>query len=265
MSTERARRVRIVGPGRAGGSFARALHAVGWQVEVVAGRGTARRAAGSSTQPAADPGAHDPTGSDPGDDGEGPLDLVLLCVPDGAVAAVATSLQVEPEVVVAHCAGSLGLDVLAPAERRASIHPLVALPDAERGAERLQGSWFAVAGDPIAREVVAALGGSAVEVRDDHRARYHAAASIASNHLVALMGQVERVAASVGVPLEAYLALAAGSLDDVAALGPAAALTGPVRRGDLATVQRHLDALPEDEREAYEAMARAAARLVPPP
>jgi predicted short-subunit dehydrogenase-like oxidoreductase (DUF2520 family) len=78
---------------------------------------------------------------------------------------------------------------------------------------------------------------------------------------VALMGQVERVAASIGAPLDAYLDLARGSLADVADLGPAAALTGPVRRGDSATVARHLAALPAEERAAYEAMAAEAARL----
>jgi predicted short-subunit dehydrogenase-like oxidoreductase (DUF2520 family) len=74
---------------------------------------------------------------------------------------------------------------------------------------------------------------------------------------------VERVAASVGVPLEAYLALARGALDNVGRLGPAAALTGPVRRGDEATVARHVAALDPSERPAYEALADAARRLVP--
>ena len=86
---------------------------------------------------------------------------------------------------------------------------------------------------------------------------------IAANHLVALLGQVERVAASIGAPLDAYLDLARGSLDDVADLGPAAALTGPVRRGDTATVERHLAALPEEERAAYAALAAEAGRLCP--
>jgi predicted short-subunit dehydrogenase-like oxidoreductase (DUF2520 family) len=118
-----------------------------------------------------------------------------------------------------------------------------------------------VAGDPIAHEVVAALDGEAVEVDDADRAAHHAAAVIASNHLVALMGQVERVAAAAGVPLAAYLDLAAAALANVTELGPAAALTGPVARGDAATVARHLAALPADERPAYVAMAAAAARL----
>jgi predicted short-subunit dehydrogenase-like oxidoreductase (DUF2520 family) len=101
-------------------------------------------------------------------------------------------------------------------------------------------------------------------VPDEARVLHHAAATIAANHLVALLGQVERVAAAAGVPLEAYLALARGALDNVDRLGPAAALTGPVRRGDEATVARHLAALDPGERAAYEALAAAARRLVPP-
>lgn len=227
-------RVRVVGAGRAGGSFAGALSDAGWSVELV-----------HHDHP--DPGAG--------------VDLVLVCVPDGAIAGLAAAWPVHPGAVVAHCAGSLGLDVLAPHPRVASVHPLVSLPDPSTGRERLRGAWFAVAGDEVAHRVVAALGGRAVEVPDAARVRYHAAAVVASNHLVALMGQVERLAADLGVPLEAFLALAAGSLDNVAAVGPAAALTGPVARGDWRTVARHLAALPPEEREAYLAMAEQAARL----
>jgi predicted short-subunit dehydrogenase-like oxidoreductase (DUF2520 family) len=100
------------------------------------------------------------------------------------------------------------------------------------------------------------------EVEDENRAAYHAAASIAANHLVALMGQVQRVGFAAGVPFEAYLDLARAALDDVADLGPVAALTGPVARGDEATVRRHLKALPPAERKAYRAMADAARTLV---
>lgn len=234
-------RVRIVGAGRAGGSFARALSAAGWSVEVAA------------------------RDADPGCAAAG-CDLLLLCVPDAAVAPLARRVDPVEETVVAHCAGSLGLDVLEPHPRRASIHPLVALPSPEVGAARLQGAWFAVAGTPaaaalLAHEVVAALAGRAVEVDDDDRVAYHAAAVVASNHLVALLGQVERLAATAGVPLEAYLDLVRGTVDNVAALGPAAALTGPVARGDWDTVARHRAALAPDELAAYDAMVAAAARL----
>jgi predicted short-subunit dehydrogenase-like oxidoreductase (DUF2520 family) len=98
-------------------------------------------------------------------------------------------------------------------------------------------------------------------VDDDDRVLYHAAAVVASNHLVALMGQVERLALAAGVPLEAYLDLADETLANVRALGPRGALTGPAARGDEATIRRHLRALPADERKAYRALAEAARRL----
>jgi predicted short-subunit dehydrogenase-like oxidoreductase (DUF2520 family) len=119
-----------------------------------------------------------------------------------------------------------------------------------------------VAGDPLAGEVVGALDGRPLTVAERDRVRYHAAACIASNHLVALLGQVERIGASTGVPLAAYLDLVRTTVENVAALGPAAALTGPVARGDEVTVARHLAALDADERPAYAAMADQARRLV---
>lgn len=228
---------RVVGPGRAGGALARALADAGWRVDGPVGRDLDPSTATSGTR------------------------LLLLAVPDGAVADVASSLA-PGDAVVAHVAGSLGLDVLAPHPRVGSVHPLVSLPDAELGARRLRGAWFATAGDPSVADVVRALDGRSVQVDDADRATYHAAAAVAANHLVALLGQVERLARDIGVPLEAYLDLARGALDNVAEVGPAAALTGPVARGDRATVARHLEALPEDERPAYAILAEAAERLV---
>jgi predicted short-subunit dehydrogenase-like oxidoreductase (DUF2520 family) len=232
-------RLRTIGPGRAGGSLERALVAVGWEALPSLGRGD------------------DLAGAADG------VDLVLIATPDAVVAEVAAVIRPNADAVIAHVSGSLGLGPLAGHPRVAVLHPLVALPDAERGAARLPGAWFglAVDGDPLADEVVAVLDGRAVRVAEGSWVRYHAAAVIAANHLVALLGQVERVAASIDVPLEAFLDLAAGSLDDVAELGPAAALTGPVKRGDTATVERHLAALPDDERAAYEALSAQAARL----
>ena len=78
------------------------------------------------------------------------------------------------------------------------------------------------------------------------------------------MGQVERVAAAAGVPFEAYLALARGSLDDVGQLGPRGAITGPAARRDEETLARHRAVLDPSEREAYDALAALAARLTEP-
>lgn len=234
-------RVRIIGPGRAGTSLHRALRRAHWPVEPLLGRGDDPHAAADG------------------------VDLVVIATPDAAVAETAARIAPRNDTVVAHLSGALGLAVLAEHPRAAVLHPLVALPDPERGADRLVGAWFALAvdGDPLVEAIVDELHGRIVRVAEADWPHHHAGAVVASNHLVALLGQVERIAAQVGVPLEAYLDLARGALDDVATLGPAAALTGPVRRGDAATVQRHLDALPDSERAAYRALASEAARLCP--
>jgi predicted short-subunit dehydrogenase-like oxidoreductase (DUF2520 family) len=233
--------VRIIGPGRAGQSFATALRAAGWTVDLPLGR------------------ADDVVAASAG------CDLLLLAVPDAAVEAVAASVRTEPDTVVAHVSGSLGLEPLGSHPRRAVLHPLVALPDPVIGAERLRGAWYGLAtdGDPLARDAVDALAGRSIAVAEDRWALYHAAAAIASNHLVGLLGQVERVAEAAGAPLEAYLDLVRQTVENVARLGPATALTGPVRRGDWATVDRHLAALPEAERPGYRAMVEEVRALCP--
>jgi predicted short-subunit dehydrogenase-like oxidoreductase (DUF2520 family) len=189
------------------------------------------------------------------------VDLLVIAVPDDSVAQVAAGVTPVQSAVVAHMAGSLGLDVLDPHPRRAALHPLASLPSPELGAERLRGAWFAIAGDHLIESVVASLDGQSFTVTDRQRAAYHAAAAIASNHLVALLGQVERIAASVDVPFEAYLDLVRATVENVAVLGAAEALTGPAARGDEATIARHIDALPADERQLYEVLAEACRKL----
>lgn len=230
--------IRLIGPGRAGRSLAAALRSVGVAV---------------------------PDPLRPGDDVSGAaegVDAVVIATPDRAVAEVASAVRPVPGVVVVHLSGALGLDVLAPHARRGSLHPLVTLPDAEVGCERLLGgATFAVAGDPLVAELAAVLGGSTVAVPDGQRARYHAAATVAANHVVTVLGQVERLAAAAGVELDLFLDLARSAVDDVARLGPARALTGPAARGDEETLARHRAVLAADDRALYDAVAGAARRL----
>ncbi len=232
---------RVVGPGRAGMSLVAALAAAGWESIGLLGRND------------------DPTAAAHG------VDLLVLATPDAAIREVATSVRPVPTTVVVHLSGATGLDALDPHVLRASLHPLVSMPDAEVGAQRLVGAWFAVAGERramgLVRRLVDDLDGRSFPVASGDRAVYHAAAVVASNHLVALMGQVARLADAVGVPLDAYLDLAAGSLDNVRGVGPSAALTGPAARGDVKTVEAHLAALPADERDTYRALAAEARRL----
>jgi predicted short-subunit dehydrogenase-like oxidoreductase (DUF2520 family) len=230
--------IRIVGGGRAGTSFEGAFTGAGVEVAGILHR--------------LDDVRHAARG----------VDAVLLAVPDRAVGKIAAAITPVPGIVILHCSGSLGLEVLAPHERRASLHPLVTLPDPVIGALRLRGRpFFAVAGDQLATDLALALNGQPIVVPEELRATYHAAACIAANHLVGLLGQVQRVAETVGLPLEAFLPLARGALDDVAMLGPATALTGPASRGDLATIEGHRAVLEPAELAGYEAGVALAERL----
>jgi predicted short-subunit dehydrogenase-like oxidoreductase (DUF2520 family) len=225
--------ISIVGAGRAGSSFATALARAGHDVRVV---------------------HHDDVES------IGETELIILCVPDDAIASVAATIQRSDSRVVAHVAGSRNLDVLAPHPRVGSIHPLMALPTGS-DANRLIGATFCVAGDDLMREVAQSLAGRVITLGDDQRTIYHAAAVVASNHLVALMGQVRTLSESIGLSLEDFVPLAEQTLDDVARFGPDDALTGPASRGDMATIDAHLAAIPESERSTYVALANAAFEL----
>jgi len=195
------------------------------------------------------------------------VDLLIIATPDDQVARVAARIDPVPSTLVVHLSGALGLDALATHPRRGSLHPLMPLPTPEVGAQRLaSGISFAVAGDPAVSDLVGALGGRAFTVDDEHRTEYHAAAAIAANHLVALVGQVERVAAVAGLPVGAFAGLLRSATEDALALSPSAALTGPAARGDWETVERHRRALARmagarTELAAYDAMVGLARRL----
>jgi len=228
--------IRIIGAGRAGKSFAGAWQAVGHQVELL-DRGASVASASTGA------------------------DVVLIATPDRTIARVAAAIE-PGDAVVVHCSGATGLAPLATHPHHGSIHPLMALPDAQIGAVRLQsGGWFAVAGHAITQELVEVLGGKHFVVADEDRSKYHATAAIAANHLVALLGQVERLAAEVGVPFDAFLDMAQGSLDDVRANGAANALTGPAARGDSETLDEHRLALAGPELALYQALVVAAEAL----
>jgi predicted short-subunit dehydrogenase-like oxidoreductase (DUF2520 family) len=252
----------LVGPGRAGTTVGLGLLEQGFDAVGVAGRAPD---AASTVAAAACLGCRTTLVSEVGRGAS----LVVVATPDRAIASVATaaSSSLEPGALVLHLAGSVGLEVFAelqeqrPDVRVGALHPLQSFPSAAVGLERLRDSWAAVAGDPEVADLAKLLGMRSFEVDDQQRTLYHTAAVVASNHLVALLGQVERLAAACDVPFEAFAPLIDASIDNAFAMGPAAALTGPVVRGDLGTVEQHLAALDPGERDAYRALAREAARL----
>jgi predicted short-subunit dehydrogenase-like oxidoreductase (DUF2520 family) len=257
MTTSPERSVALIGPGRAGVTVVAALVVAGWQVSAVAGRSVD---APSVVATAARFGAR-PRPVASAADG---ADLVVIAVPDREIAAIAEIIgaRVAPSTLVLHLAGAVGLGPLAGLPARVgALHPLQTMPlrmtmARERAAPVLQGAWAAVAGDDQVADLAREMGLVPFGVADEDRASYHAAACIASNHLVALLAQVE---ACTDVPLAAFLPLVHATIANVADLGPEAALTGPVARGDAATVRSHLDAIPATELPAYVALARRAA------
>jgi predicted short-subunit dehydrogenase-like oxidoreductase (DUF2520 family) len=261
----------IVGAGRLGTALAGALRATGLAIDGPRGRGA------------------DPRG----------VDAVLLCVPDGEIAAAAAA--VSSGVPVGHCSGATGLDVLAGHEAF-GLHPLMTVPyddevvkagsraprgrspqegmpqegepepvphDGEAVKRVFAGAGAAIAGSTpralaVARELAQRLGMRATTVADEDRAAYHAAASIASNFLVTLEGAAERLAGSAGVERELLAPLVRAAVDNWARLGAERALTGPIARGDEATVARQRAAVAErapDLVAMYDALAQATRAL----
>ncbi len=188
-----------------------------------------------------------------------PADLIILCVPDAAIAEVARSL--EPGPWIAHVSGATPLAALDPHERRFSVHPLQTFTRA-RGAEQLDGAWAAVSGEThealkraawLARE----LGLEPFELADSARTLYHAGAAVASNYLVTLYRAAASLFDEAGAPPEALVPLMRRTIDN------GFELTGPISRGDWTTVDAHLAAL-QSRRPELEEMYRALAAVTAP-
>jgi predicted short-subunit dehydrogenase-like oxidoreductase (DUF2520 family) len=202
----------VVGPGRMGSALAAALRDAGLKVTGPLGRGER---------------CHD-------------ADCVLLCVPDAEIGKAARTIR--PGSLVGHVSGATTLEPLAGHEAF-SLHPLMTVPAAFEGASA------AVAGSSdsalaAARALAGALGMRPFEVADSDRAAYHAAASMASNYLVALEDAAERLLATTGATREMLVPLVRATIENWAREG-AGSLTGPIARGDEATVARQRAAVEE--------------------
>ena len=228
-------RIQIVGAGGMGRAIDRALRAAGAAVLPIEGRGA---------------------------NGAG-ADLVLLAVPDAAIPDA--SACIEPGPIVGHLSGITMLAAVAGHEA-CSLHPLLSVADEST---RFDGAWAAFDGSTgraaaAVLEVARLLGMRTFRVRDEDRAAYHASASIAANFLVVLEATAERVAATAGVPREALTPLVNGALANWERLG-SAALTGPVVRGDTATIELQRNALIERDPVSvalYDAMVEASRVLI---
>ena len=179
------------------------------------------------------------------------FDVVVLAVPDDEIVCAAG--VIKPGRLVGHCAGSLGLQVLAPHEAF-GVHPLMTVT---REGAHFDGAGAAVAGTtPRALDAALSLSSAlhmhAVEIADNDRAAYHAAASIASNFLVTLQDAAEEVMATAGADRSLLVPLVRATLENWASLGASAALTGPIARGDETTVARQRAAISDRAPELLE-------------
>ena len=262
--------VAVVGAGRVGTALAVLLTRAGHRVVAASGR-EASRARVETWLP--DVPLLPP--ADAARSGE----AVLLAVPDDAIAGTCAEIAAAGGFTdggfVVHLSGAEPLLALGPARDAGadvlSTHPMQTVPDVGSGLERLPGAHVAITawserGFELGERLAADWGGVAFRLSEERKPLYHAAAVFCSNYLVAVEGLAEHLFRLAGLPapLPAFAPLAEASLANVIRVGPEAALTGPVARGDAGTVRRNLEAIAGHAPEAvpaYVALADAAINL----
>jgi predicted short-subunit dehydrogenase-like oxidoreductase (DUF2520 family) len=207
-------------------------------------------------------------------------EVVILAVRDASIGDAAQTLVgtglIGKRHVLLHCAGATSAEEALGGVKHVvrgigTMHPLMAIADGRAAMRSLKGTVFGVEGDDIGRataaKLVGALGGIVLALDGTQMGAYHAAAALASNYIVSALDAASQVLAGAGVSptqaTQALLPLAEGALRNVAAKGTTDGLTGPIRRGDAVTIQRHLDALrghPELA-QLYRALARHAVEI----
>jgi predicted short-subunit dehydrogenase-like oxidoreductase (DUF2520 family) len=230
----------IIGAGRTGRTLGRLARRAGYSIGPVV-----CRTASHAREAAAFIGA-----GRPGTELRGSA-LTIVAVPDSEIPAIARSLRVPRGAVVAHTCAALGAEALGPLQHAGAFHPLRSFGDPARAAAGFEGTACAIDGDARAVRVLGAfaraIGGRPLRVRPGRKALYHAGAVFASNYLIAALDAAIRLLGRAGIPKATAAAalsrLAAGTLENVQAVGIPAALTGPIERGDLDTVRLHVAAL----------------------
>jgi predicted short-subunit dehydrogenase-like oxidoreductase (DUF2520 family) len=257
--------VGIVGAGPVGTALGVAISRASWPVAAVASRDSERRAAFCRLVPGARPFIDAIALLDE-------VELIVLAVPDDAIPEVIEPLRLYGGQAMIHTSGLLGADALEPALAAGShvgaFHPLVSFTaDVERSVEALAGATVALEADEFLMTLLAdlaeAIGGRPVRLPRGSKPLYHAAAVMASGGLVALLDAVVRLGAGAGIDeagsLALYGRLLEQTLANARAVGVAAALTGPMVRGDAGTVAAHvaaLEARAPDLLDLYASLAR---------
>ena len=265
MSSHPQLRVGLIGAGRAGTVIARALERAGHPCVAVDAISEAARNRAAQLLPSAD--IKDAVAVCEA------ADLIVIAVPDSAIATVVQGLvssgAISARHIVMHLSGAHGTAVLGPAAAVGALviaaHPAMTLHGRSEDVARLQHCPFAITAEgnalPIAQALVIEMGGEPIVIDEPHRALYHTALAHASNHTVTLIAQSMELLAEIGVdqPGEFLRQLVTASVDGVLRDGDRA-LTGPIARGDFATVRAHLGALDDQRpstRMSYAALAKA--------
>jgi predicted short-subunit dehydrogenase-like oxidoreductase (DUF2520 family) len=258
-------RLAFVGAGRVGTVLGIAFARAGWEVTAVASRDEQRRARFVAEVPGSR-GFLEPHAVL--DD----ADLVFLTIPDDAIAAAAEGLRLYSGQGLVHTSGALPASVLAPAmaagTSMGSFHPLVAFAERDQAIADLRGATVALEGDesllPVLAELAESIGALPVLLPEGGKSAYHAAAMLAAGGLVGLLDAIARVAAVAGLDektaVSVYAPLARQALANSERMGIDAALTGPLLRGDVGTVQGHLVVLAEHARDAIPLYVEVARR-----
>jgi predicted short-subunit dehydrogenase-like oxidoreductase (DUF2520 family) len=238
----------IVGAGAVGTALGVALSRAGWPIHAVASRDAGHRERFRSlvevNRAFVDP---EPLVEE--------VELIILAVPDDVIAPLAKGLRMYSGQAMIHTSGAVGAEVLAPAmaagTQIGSFHPLVAFADTERAVAALHGATVAIeADDELAAmlgSMAEAIGATPVRLASGSKSAYHAAAVLAAGGFVALLDAIAELGSVAGLDeagaLAIYGPLIEGTLGNARALGIRAALTGPITRGDLGTLDSHLATL----------------------
>lgn len=242
--------VSIIGAGRLGQALAIALKSSGYAVDAL----VARRARKAEHVLGASQLEQLPSS-----------ELIIIATPDDAIEAVAKRLAAikttkRRERIVLHTSGALSSEALSPLAatgfHTGSLHPLISVSDPRSGAKALRGAFFCVEGDRAAiraaKNIVADLKGTSFTVRQESKALYHAAAVMASPHLVALFDMAVEMLIACGLNRQTarkvLVPLLQTTVENLKVSDTDKALTGTFARGDLATVKRHLKALSGKDR-----------------
>ncbi len=184
-------------------------------------------------------------------------ELIFITTSDDAIASVASQIQWHPGQSVVHCSGAASTDILQPARefgaQVGAFHPLQTFASAKQAIENIPGSTFALeAEEPllnILKDMAFALDGHWVELKASDKVIYHASAVIACNYMVTVVKLATDLWQSFAVPphqaTQALLPLLRGTLNNIDTVGIPQCLTGPIARGDIGTIKKHLDALQE--------------------